>query len=197
MAIMSSTSPPKAKKQKTDGQEEPRTGWEHHTLNVSEAVVKTEEGRHFQELVYAEVSILKGIGTFSTHVLDALGASTIKELAKYKYFLLARAITTLSETETKGGRLKGSTMNINKAVVKEYETRTLKEISEAPVQALQGIGDQAHELLETMGVKTVKELAEFKYCRWAEAIVQAAAFEEMTTVKERKVKAALHKLTYE
>jgi predicted flap endonuclease-1-like 5' DNA nuclease len=184
---------PEAKKQKTENDDEP-TGWEDHTLNVSEALMKADEGKHFQELVDAEVSTLQGIGPFSARVLESLGARTVADLAKYKYFLMARAIATLSETETKGGRLKGAVLNIDNAVDKEYETKTLTEICEAPTEALEGIGSQACELLETLGVKTVKELSEFKYCRWAEAIVQAAALEEMKTAKERKVDAALKKL---
>lgn len=181
---------PESKKQKT---EEP-TGWEDHTMNVSEALMKDVEGVHFQELVNTEVSALQGIGTFSTRVLEGLGVRTIGELAKYKFFLISRAIKTLSETETEGGRLKGSIMNVDKAVDKAYETKTLKEMCEAPTEALEGIGQQACDLLETLGVKTVSDLADFKYCRWAEAIVHAADFEEMKTVKERKLDAALKKL---
>jgi len=186
------TDEPEAKKLKTT--EDGPTGWENHTMNVSEALVKEVEGQQFQELVNAEVSALKGIGPFSTGVLDALGIRTICELAKYKFFLIARAIQTLSATETKGGRLKGSRINVDNAVDKEYETKTLKEMCEAPVEALDGIGSQACELLETLGVRTVSDLAEFKYCRWAEAIVHAAEFGETKTAKERKVQAALKKL---
>ncbi len=183
---------PESKRAKT---EEPIiTGWEDHTLNVSEALVKDVEGVHFHELVGAEVNVLNGLGPFSTRVLDGLGVQTIEELAKYKYFLVARAIQSLSATETKDGRLKGSIMNIDNALVSSFHTKSLKEICQAPTSALEGIGDQACELLETLGVRTVADLAEFKYCRWAEGIVQFSEFEEMKTVKERKVEAALRKL---
>lgn len=163
-------------------------------MNVAGALVKDSEGKHFQELVDAEVSVLQGIGPFSTRVLDALGVSTVKELASYKFFLAARAIKTLSETEEKGGRLPGSIMNVDKAVDKEYETKSLKDLCEAPAEALEGIGAQASELLATLGVKTIGDLADFKYCRWAEAITQAAEFEEMLTTKERKIEKELKKL---
>lgn len=32
-------------------------------------------------------------------------------------------------------------------------------------------------MLNSLGVKTVGDLAEFKYCKWAEAFVTAAKFE--------------------
>jgi hypothetical protein len=189
---------PAAKKAKTNGAEngeaaEP-TGWEDHQLNISEMVMKADEGRHLTDLVTDEVSTLQGIGPFSATVLSALNIKSIPELAKYKYFLLARSLKTLAETETEGGRPKGSIMNVDHAVDKEYEGKSLKEICEAPTEALEGIAADACELLESLGVKSIGDLAEFKYCRWAEAIVHAAEFEECKTMKERKLEAALKKL---
>ena len=77
-------------------------------------------------------------------------------------------------------------MNVNKMVDKAYETKTLKEIVEAPAAALQGLSDAAGELLDDLGVKTVGDLAAFKYCRWAEAIITAAQYEDVGTEAERK-----------
>jgi len=181
---MSSEEPP-AKKTKT--------GWEGHTLNCAEALMKDDEGQHFSELVDASVQTLQGIGVHAEIVLEALGCSTGKDLATYKFFLLARALKTLSETE-KGKRLDGSVMNVDKAVDKEYESKTLKEIVAAPVAALEGLSDKAGGLLESLGCKTVGDLAECKYFRWAEAIVCAAQYEESKTAPERKLDAAMNKL---
>jgi hypothetical protein len=66
-------------------------------------------------------------------------------------------------------------MNINKAVMKEYESKSLKEIADAPVNAIAGIskGDAEH-LKTAFNVKTVRDLAELKYVRWAQAIVALA-----------------------
>ena len=98
----------------------------------------------------------------------------------------ARALATLAETEVAGDRPEGSMMNVNKMVDKAYETKTLKEIVEAPAAALQGLSDAAGELLDDLGVKTIGDLATFKYCRWAEAIVVAAQYEDVGTEAERK-----------
>ena len=184
---------PEAKKARVEENGEP-TGWENHALNVSEALMKADEGKHFKDLVDMEVSTLQGIGPFSSKVLEALGVKTVGELATYKYFLLARALKTLSETETKDGRPKGSCMNVDKAVDKAWESKSLTEICDAPTEALEGIANEACELLESLGVKSIGDLAEFKYCRWAEAIVAASSYEEMKTEKERKLDAALKKL---
>lgn len=70
-------------------------------------------------------------------------------------------------------------MNINKAVDKAYEKKTLKEIADAPVDALQGVSEGDAKLLyEAFKVKTVRDLAELKYVQWAQAIVALAKTEE-------------------
>mmetsp|Transcript_119659 Transcript_119659/g.178766 ORF Transcript_119659/g.178766 Transcript_119659/m.178766 type:complete len:193 (-) Transcript_119659:223-801(-) len=190
-----STEEPASKKAKTDevDADEP-TGWEDHTMNISEAVMKADEGKHINDLKDAEVSTLQGIGKFSSEVLKSLGVQTVADLAKYKFFLMARSLKTLAETEVKGDRPEGSVMNVDKAVDKSWEAKSLTEIVEAPTEALEGIGDDACELLESLGVKSIGDLADFKYCRWAEAIVNISAYEELKTAKQRKIEAALRKL---
>ena len=70
-------------------------------------------------------------------------------------------------------------MNINKALDKAYEGKSLKEIAEAPVDALQGVSqNDAVKLKEAFGVDTVRELANLKYVRWAQAIVSLVDAEE-------------------
>jgi hypothetical protein len=66
-------------------------------------------------------------------------------------------------------------MQIDKAVVKVYETKPFNEIADAPVWALQGISEAgAEKLKEVLGVKTVRDLANLKYVRWAQAITTFA-----------------------
>lgn len=70
-------------------------------------------------------------------------------------------------------------MNINKAVDKAYESKSLKEIADAPVDALQGVsaGD-AELLLKAFNIKTVRDLGTNKFFAWAHAIVTLADKEE-------------------
>jgi hypothetical protein len=70
-------------------------------------------------------------------------------------------------------------MNIGKALMKEYESKSFKEIAAAPVTAIAGVsqGDAEH-LKAAFGVKTVSDLANLKYVKWAQAIVALAEVEE-------------------
>lgn len=57
-------------------------------------------------------------------------------------------------------------MELNNAVVEEYESSSLRDLKKAPVSALQGIGPVISESFETLGVSTVEDLANYKYvCR--------------------------------
>ena len=70
-------------------------------------------------------------------------------------------------------------MNINKILDKKYEEMPLKEITKAPVSALQGISDSDGELLQkAFKVKTIADLAKLKYVKWAQAICALADGEE-------------------
>lgn len=70
-------------------------------------------------------------------------------------------------------------MNINKALDKSYESKKLSEVADAPVDALQGVSENDAKLLaEAFNVKTVRDLAELKYVKWAQAIVALAGTEE-------------------
>ena len=70
-------------------------------------------------------------------------------------------------------------MNINKAVDKAYEKKSFKEIVDAPVDALQGVSEKDAELLkQAFNIKTVRDLANLKYSKWARAIVTLADTEE-------------------
>ena len=70
-------------------------------------------------------------------------------------------------------------MNINKAVDKAYESKSLKEIADAPVEALEGVSAGDAELLKkAFNVKTIRDLANLKYVKWAQAIINLADTEE-------------------
>jgi hypothetical protein len=70
-------------------------------------------------------------------------------------------------------------MNINKALMKEYEGKSFKELVNAPVTAIAGVtASDAEHLNAAFSVKTVKDLASLKYALWAQAIVALADTEE-------------------
>ncbi len=66
-------------------------------------------------------------------------------------------------------------MNLNKALDKAYEGKSLKELADAPVAALAGVSEADAELLQkAFNVKTIRDLAQLKYVRWAQGIVSLA-----------------------
>jgi len=70
-------------------------------------------------------------------------------------------------------------MNLNKALDKKYEGKTFRELADAPIAALAGVSDNDGKLLEqAFGIKTIKDMANLKYFRWAQAIVHLADAEE-------------------
>ncbi len=70
-------------------------------------------------------------------------------------------------------------MNINKAVDKAYEGKTLKELADAPVSALQGVSEaDAQKLQEAFKIKTIRDFANSKYVKWAMSIVNLADAEK-------------------
>ena len=71
------------------------------------------------------------------------------------------------------------TLNINNAIDKAYEGKSLKELTNAPVDALQGISDNDANLLkEAFNVTTITDLTNLKYVCWAQAIINLADTEE-------------------
>ena len=70
-------------------------------------------------------------------------------------------------------------MNINNAVDKAYEGKSLKELLKAPVDALQGVSAGDAELLQkAFNIKTIEDLGNNKFFYWARSIVNLASAEE-------------------
>lgn len=69
-------------------------------------------------------------------------------------------------------------ININKALDKAYEGKSLKELTEMPLAGFAGLTEESAKNLEKLGVKTVRDLAEWKFVAWAQAIVTLAKTEE-------------------
>lgn len=71
-----------------------------------------------------------------------------------------------------------TTLNFNKAVDKAHESSSLRELVDAPVSAIEGVGPKTEEMLVSMHIKTISQLAHWKFYRAAKAIVTLAALEE-------------------
>lgn len=65
--------------------------------------------------------------------------------------------------------------DISKYIDKAYEGKEFSAIADAPVSVISGISDGDAKLLaDSFGIKTVRDLAENKYFKIAEAIVALA-----------------------
>ncbi len=69
-------------------------------------------------------------------------------------------------------------ININNALDKAYEGKSLKELVDMPIEGFQGVSEETGKALAKLGLKTVRDLAEWKFVVWAQAIVALAKTEE-------------------
>jgi predicted flap endonuclease-1-like 5' DNA nuclease len=150
-----------------------------YTLNVNHVMDKEHETSSFHEIIALPPSALQGLAPKADEFLRGLGVKTIADLANWKYFKLARSILVLSDREEKGKRDPTSVMNLNSGLDKAQEVSSLVELCDAPVSAIQGFGLHAESLLKLLHIKTIRQLGEWKYCLWAEALVSAADFENL------------------
>ncbi|MGQ0480610.1 MAG: hypothetical protein ACT4O0_06220 [Pseudonocardia sp.] len=65
-------------------------------------------------------------------------------------------------------------MNFGKLVDKAYEDKTAAEILDAPPSALEGLTSKHDEQLAALGIKTIGQLANWKYARRARALADLA-----------------------
>lgn len=150
-----------------------------HALNLNLALKKEHETKRLGVIVNQDISALQGIGPVHQEDLKKLGLETVRDLADYRFYHRARAIHNLVTAEEPGCRAPDAEMNLNNLLDKEYETKTLAEIAAAPAAALQGLSEEKGQILrDQFGIKTIEDLASFKYCTWAEALVLLAPLEE-------------------
>eukprot|EP00930_Biecheleria_cincta_P064145 TRINITY_DN496_c0_g1_i1.p1 TRINITY_DN496_c0_g1~~TRINITY_DN496_c0_g1_i1.p1 ORF type:complete len:1538 (-),score=424.38 TRINITY_DN496_c0_g1_i1:140-4714(-) len=176
----SAASAPPAKKAKA----------EKKRMNLNEVVCKGYETWSLSRIADAPVSALQGIGAQAEGFLRKLRIKTVRDLAEWKFFRAASAITVLAPLEAEGKRPEDSAMNLNQILDKAYETKPLQEIVELKPSALQGLAAAAEKALAGLHIKTVGQLGEWKHARWAEYIVTLAGFEDPKDEKPADRKSA-------
>jgi len=149
-----------------------------YALNFAGAVDKAHEGKSFAEVAELPPGALQGLKEEKADALLAkLGVKTVADLGAYRHFRTARAVAALARRERDGARPAGARSNVCRAVDKAWEARSLREIAAAPPSALQGLTPADDETLAALGVRSVGDLAKWKYCLWAEGIATLAALE--------------------
>jgi len=161
-----------------DIQEEPtKIGRTDLTLNIGNAIDKAHEGLLLQEIIKLPPSALQGLPDRANAFLKRFKIHTIESMANWKFYKIASAVAVLAEQEDKDSRPEGSKMNINNAMDKAFEKKSLNEIADAPPSALQGLADWVDEKFDSFDVKTIKALGTWKYFKWAQAITNLSGFE--------------------
>eukprot|EP00931_Biecheleriopsis_adriatica_P054942 TRINITY_DN32389_c0_g1_i1.p1 TRINITY_DN32389_c0_g1~~TRINITY_DN32389_c0_g1_i1.p1 ORF type:complete len:180 (+),score=44.76 TRINITY_DN32389_c0_g1_i1:48-542(+) len=148
-----------------------------YEMNINQAVTQDFEEKSLADVSRSPVTALQGIGQQAAEALEKLQLRTVKDLADWKYYLIAKSISGLAPFEEKGGRPSDSLMNINKAIDKEHEVSSLADMVKLPPSALQGLAPWTDEVLASLHVRTIGDLGEWKFARWAESIVQLAEHE--------------------
>jgi len=102
-------------------------------------------------------------------------------MGNWKYFRIAVAIADLAKTgEEKGKRKSDALLNINKALDKDYEKNSFKELVKAPLSAFQGLSKDADETLKNAcgtNLKSIGDLGKLKYFHWAASLTTLADYE--------------------
>ncbi|WIA18329.1 hypothetical protein OEZ85_009794 [Tetradesmus obliquus] len=149
-----------------------------HKLNIAKAVDKAHEGKTFKEVVKLPPGALQGLKEGKADdMLAAFKIKSIRDLAKWKHYRAARAIAVLAKTEVADARPAGSLLNVNGLVDQAYEAATLNELLAAPPSALQGLAPWTDGALAKLKIKSVGDLAKWKYASWADALVTLAEYE--------------------
>ena len=73
-------------------------------------------------------------------------------------------------------------MNIDKIIDKNHAGKNFRDLADAPLSALRGLSDKdARALEQAFNIRTVRELAELSFVKWAVAIATLAQEEEPGT----------------
>lgn len=148
-----------------------------YLLNINLAVDKEFEGSSFAEIALAPTSALQGIGDKSREVLRKFGIKTVKDLGTWKFYRMSKALAGLAPLEQPDRRQEGASMNANKALDKKHEKKPLQDIANLPPSALQGLAGWADDELAKLHIKTIAQLGDWKFAKWAEWIVVLSELE--------------------
>ena len=124
------------------------------------------------ELPEAPVHAIKGLSEHDSELLyDSFWVKTIRDLADLKYVHWAQEICALRDVPQEKIDMYGFQDKLNKA----YEQTSFKTLMKSPVHVLQGLSEaDATRLEEAFRIRTVKDLANLKFARFAQEICREA-----------------------
>jgi hypothetical protein len=160
-------------------------------LNLAKALIHVEADHSLHEMTHLKPSAFIGLEQEAETLLRDLRVFNIEELGAWRYYKTAKAILRLKDIE-KGKRVlptegevheeekSNNALSINGAVKREYWNKSLHELVHAPVDAMRGFPQWAVHRFANIKhpVKTIEDLANWKFCIWAESISDLARFED-------------------
>lgn len=149
-------------------------------INLNFVLVKKVETSTLHEIVDMPVDALQGLAGLGTAALNHRGVVTVRDLANWKYYKIAKAFVTLrAAAEETVEPSPDTVMNVNKALIKAWETKSSEEILAAPLSALQGLTTVDDENFKKARVTSIEQLGKWKFAHWAEAISDLAEYENL------------------
>ena len=129
---------------------------------------KAYEDKSIMDLVKAPVASISGVsGSDAEDLYKAFSIKTVEDLATNQYVILAQGINCFS---ARSGEI----------LDKEFESKEFEDLAEKPVSAISGLSEGDAELLKkAFGIDTIRELAENKYVKIAQATVTLATLVTM------------------
>merc|ERR1719453_2902945 len=122
------------------------------------------------DIAQAPISALQGLADWTDEEFSKLGLSSIQDLGTWKFYVWARALCKLAETEIPQKREADSRLNVNNALDKAHEGKHLSDILKLPPSALQGLAEWVDPVLAKLHIKTIQQLGNWKYAEWANSI---------------------------
>ena len=162
-------------------------------MDIKNRFDKAYEEKSFSELAAAPVHALQGVSKKDGELLyEAFYIKTVADLANLKYAKWAREICELAEFAP------DSTMiAFRDKLDKKYEKKKPAAIAKSPVDALQGVSKKDAQLLKkAFSIKTVRDLAELKYIKWAQEVVDMARPETAADVSVDETRKPMKALSW-
>lgn len=146
-------------------------------MNINNAIDKEYESLSLREILKKPVSVLQGLSERQADLVkEAFRISTVEQFAKLRFAKWSWAIEVLEHYKNESG---DGNININNAVDKDWEEKSLTEILNAPMHALQGLSERQADLMyEAFKIKSVKQLANLRFIKMARSIYYLALCED-------------------
>ncbi|MDD4307178.1 MAG: zinc ribbon domain-containing protein [Thermoplasmata archaeon] len=124
-----------------------------------------------EELLKYPPYILKGVSKDdSIKMKDAFNVRTVEDFAIVKYLEWAEELVELKDSPQLFRK-----KDFKHKLIRQYENSSLEEILKAPTYALQGLSESdSKKLIKAFNTKTVEELGNLKYLKWANCIYDMA-----------------------